>query len=302
MTSPVDYSPPNSPPGSAGNENHVVDGQRLGLLPNQGRPAIPISWAFKPAVVDFPLPATADHISSVPAWNLGANNQYGTCGPTSLANYITMVYWNLLGQQVVVTDQAIFNLYAASGNAGFPPSPDNGVDLNFMLTQALDVGLEVAYTGVTNPAVFKSGVWLSPIAGAKELVKPVAFGALAVEDLQDIKFATAIFGGAILGVTLQVSQQSQTANSLWDFSQSPIWGGHAIMGGAYSGNTSGPDEVIISWAKPIETTDLFINNQLSQAYAVVLPCHLSHPAFLQGVDVSKLAELYQELTGRPFPA
>lgn len=294
MTMPIDYSPPDFPPGSTGNENSVLSGKRLGLIPNQGRPALPFGQVLKAAAFDMVVPATDDHITTVPAWNLGQNNAYGTCGPTSLANYMTMVYWNIVGVQVVVSDDAIFALYRASGNAGFPPTPDNGVDLNYMLNMSRDVGLEITYTGVVNPAVF-SGT--PPVAGATEVVKPLAFGALSTSDLADVKATTAVLGGAELGVTLMVAQQSQS--SVWDFSSSPIWGGHAILGAAYTGVAS-DDLEIISWQRPYGTSDNFISAQLTQAFAVVLPVHLTHPPFLAGVDVNKLASLYQELTGQSF--
>lgn len=303
MTYAVPQDFPNIPPGTTGGEHHLHEGQRLGLLPPQGRPVIPFSKIVTPAASALVIPDQDDHIQGVPAWNLGANNTYGTCGPTSLANYITMVYWNLLGLQVTVTDDAIFALYKASGNPGFP-AEDNGVDMNYMLTQALSIGLEVTYTGVTNPAVFRPGANapLIPVAGATELVKPVAFAGIKVSKIEELRAATAIFGGVELGVTLMTSQQSQTASGCWDYSPAGIWGGHAIMGAAYTGKSSGADEEIITWAEPVGTTDSFISNQLDQAFAVILPVHLTHPAFLAGVDIAALASEYKALTGRDFPA
>jgi hypothetical protein len=296
----LDYSAPNVPLGTAGNENTVYSGHRLGLLPDQGRPAIKFGDIAIPGA-ELPIPVSDDHITGVPAWNLGGNDQYGTCGPTALANYITMVYWNLLGLQVTVTDAAVWKLYAASGNAGFPPTPDNGVDLNYMLTQALKIGLEVTHTGVINPAVWgpNSAPPATP-AGTTELVTPVAFAALNTANIDEVRRATAIFGGAELGVTLDVSQQTQTGAGLWDWSPSAEWGGHAILGAAYTGKTSGPDEEVITWQLPVETTDSFVSHQLDQGFAIILPCHLTHPNFLAGVNVTALAAQYQELTGQSF--
>lgn len=294
------YSPAGSPPGTTRNEDNFFVGHRLGLIPSQGRPAIPFGEVLKAAAFDMVVPNAADHISGVPGWNLGANNQYGTCGPTGLANFMTMAYWNLLGVQVIVKDADIFALYEASGNPGFP-AQDNGVDLNYMLTQAMDVGLTVTYTGVTGPN-FNLNLGSVPVAGSTEVVKPVAFGSLDTTDLADVKATTAVLGGVEMGVVLQTAQQAQTALGCWDFSASPVWGGHAILGAAYTGNTSGADEEVVTWAKPVGTTDGFIGAQLSQAYAIVLPIHLTHPAFLEGVDVTKLGQLFTELTGRPFPA
>lgn len=298
------YSPPNIPYGSVGNEDSVLVGKRLGLLPDQGRPSVKFG-AISKADAPLPIPLADDHISGVPGWNLGGNDQYGTCGPTALANYMSMAYWNLMGVQVLVSDDAIFKLYAASGNEGFPPSPDNGVDLNYLLTQAVKIGLEITYTGVTNPAVTTEWSKLpgqAPVAGAAELVKPVAFAALDTTTIDEVRRATAIFGGVELGVTLETAQQQQTATGVWAYAPSPVWGGHAIMGAAYTSSSSGADEEIISWAQPVGLTDSFVSNQLSQAYAIILPIHLTHPNFLAGVNVSALAAQYQDLTGRTFPA
>lgn len=294
------YSPPNAPPGSAGNEDAVVNNHRLGLIPDQGRDRLNLGDFLTQAAFSFSVPDADDHIAGVPAWNLGSNNAYGTCGPTALANYITMCYWNLLGVQVVVEDDSIFNLYRASGNEGFPPSPDNGVDLNYMLNQSLRVGLEITYTGVTRPGYYPHQDVAAPLAGAKELVKPVAFAALSATSPSELRAGTAVLGGLELGVSLQVAQQAQS--TVWDVSPSGLWGGHAIMGAAYTGASSGADVEVITWAKEVGMTDAFVLNQLTQAYGIILPVHLTHPNFLQGVDVGAFASAYQELTGRSFPA
>lgn len=303
-----DYSPAGSPQGTTNNENHLVEGKRLGLLPDQGHSRLDFGRVLTLEAFNQPIPKADDHIKGVPAWNMGGNDKYGTCGPTSLANYITMVYWNLLGVQVIVSDDAVFALYRASGNPNFNPvtdADDNGVDLVVMLNAATQVGLEVTYTGVVQPGVTKPGIVSGngPIAGATELVKPVAFGALSTDSISELRAATAVMGGVELGVTLQTEQQSQTDAGLWNYDPSPVWGGHAIMGAAYTGKTGDhADEEIITWQQPVGTTDSFVSHQVSQAFAVVLPVHLTHPAFLAGVNVSKLATLYHELTGRSFPA
>lgn len=292
------FSPADMPPGTAINEDVLHEGHRLGLTPSMGRPAIPFANVLKAEALSLVIPNRDDHITGVPEWNLGANNRYGTCGPTSLANYISMCYWNLLGTAVTVSDDAIFALYKASGNPDFP-AQDNGVDLNYMLTQSLDVGLEITYTGQT--AANYTGP--RPVAGATELVKPVCFGSLEADSCDELRATTAVLGGVEMGVTLEVSQQTQLNSGVWDYSPSGLWGGHAIMGAAYTGDFAEgqADEEIITWAEPVGLTDAFITNQLSQAYGVVLPIHLTNYNFLQGVDTQALAGAYQDLTGRPFP-
>lgn len=295
-------SPVNHPPGSARNEDKLVPGYRLGLLPDQGHDRL--TMPFKAEASDIVIPSSANHLTGVPAFNMGGNNRFGTCGPTSFSNYVAMVYWNILGLQVTSTDDDVFNLYRASGNPQFDPNTDaddNGVDMVVLLNAAVSQGIQVEYTGVTNPAVLVPGQSAIPVAGSTEVVKAVCFGALD-NSVESLRISTAIFGGVELAVSLEVAQQQQLSTRVWDYSPSGSWGGHAIMGAAYTGNAGGPDEEIITWTQQVGLTDTFVDRQLSQSFAVVLPAHLTHPPFLQGVDVQQLAHDYQELTGNSFPA
>ena len=276
-------SPAGRPAGSVRNEDSLLLGRRLGLTPDLGLPRLKLAFSDE----DITIPSSGNHISGVPAWNLGGNDRFGTCGPTSVANYITMAYWGLLQQDVTVTDDAIFALYRAAGNPDFDPTTgadDNGVDMITLLKAATDVGLEVTSQG-----------------GSTAVIKPIAFGQLP-DDINAIRIATAIFGGVILGFSLDTAQQAQTSQGFWDYVPSGSWGGHAVMGASYTSDLGGPDESVISWAEPIGMTDSFVSHQLTQAFAVILPIHLAHKPFLDGVDLKALAADYQELTGNTFPS
>lgn len=280
----------NDPPGSAYGEHELAEGMRLGVQPDAGLARLDLGHSLKPEAFTLEIPATDDHITGVPAWNMGGNTEYGTCGPTSLANFLTMVYWNLSQEAVTVTDEAVFALYKVV-NPDFDPDThagDRGVDMVTLLKAFSDHGLEITHADGTN-----------------EVVKPVAFGGLD-NSLDHLKAATAVFGGAILAITLETAQQEQTPAGLWEYAPSDLWGGHAIMGAAYANPmktaaNSAPDVKIISWAAPVGTTDEFMAQQLSQSFAVILPIHLAHPNFLAGVNVEQLSADFQDLTGRPFP-
>jgi hypothetical protein len=58
---------------------------------------------------------------------------------------------------------------------------------------------------------------------------------------------------------------------------------------------------VISWAKEIGTDDGFRSHQLEEAWVIIWPWHLEHPAFLAGVDQVKLAAAFKELTGKDLP-
>ena len=236
-------------------------------------------------------PANVDHFTGVPLWMLGGNDQFGTCGPTSIANYLVLLYWFLKGEAITVTDDAVFDLYRRSGNPGFDPTTDaddNGVDMTVMLS-----------------ALVKGGIEITHADGTTELIKPLCYASVPTA-LDDLKAVTSIFGGVILAVDLDVAQQAQTDAHppLWDYVKgSGVWGGHAIVGGLYTGNATAhaEDEAVISWQMNVGTTDAFVAKQLSEAYAVVFPVLWDSPDFQAGVDAAALAADYTAITGQPFP-
>lgn len=249
---------------------HVHETYKLGRQPPSNKPAL----MLKDVLTGTPPthPATADHFRSF-SFGLYQNDQYGDCGPTSVANLVRLVTGGLLGSEIQPTQADVFDLYKRSGNPNFP-ADDNGVDMQTMLEALLAGG----------------------IGGHK----PVAFAKVDVSNEEELRAAISIFGGILLGVDLQVAQQSQT-NSVpprWSFSPSPEWGGHAILAGAYE---DGSIDDVITWAQRVQTTADFRQNQLGEAWVVVWPWNLDHPAFQQGVDELALASAYKAITGRELP-
>lgn len=225
------------------------------------------------------IPVEANNLDGVPGWELGMNDRYGTCGPTSVANHRRLVTYNLTGRMDAVSLDDVFDLYRRSGNPNFDPAnpyDDNGVYMHVMLDTLLRDGI-----------------------GDR---KPVAFAKIEPGDFDTLNAAVAIFGGVLLGLSLQVAQQRQ---STWDFtSGSPEWGGHAVLAGRFAdpGGDLADREGIITWAEELPTTRRFIEALEDEAWVVIWPEHLSDGVFLQGVDVNALRSAYEELTGRSFPA
>jgi hypothetical protein len=234
-------------------------------------------------------PPAADYLAGVPAWCLGANTQFGTCGPVYVANSAILTWQHLLREAITVSDADIFDLYRRSGNPGFDPATgdgDGGVDMTVMLS-----------------ALVKGGLWITHPGGARELAKPLCFAKHGT-GIETVHAVTSIFGHCGLGLDLDVAQQAQTDRGLWDHvAGSRPWGGHATCGGAYT-SASGPgqpDVKLVTWAAVVGTTDAFLANQLPEAYVIVWPPLWSNPAFQAGVDQAALASDYQQVTGRPFP-
>jgi hypothetical protein len=206
------------------------------------------------------------------------NDQYGDCGPVSAANLRAMTTAALTGVERYPTLQDVFDLYRRSGNPNFDPATDaddNGVDMQTMCEALVSGG----------------------IAG----VKALAFAKVDVSSLDEIRAAVSIFGGLLLGVNLDVAQQEQTNDGLWDYVQTVSWGGHAVLAGGYTSATTGADVNVVTWAQLVGLTDRFWTHQVEEAWVVIWPEHLGTVAFQQGVDLAQLAADYHALTGRTFP-
>lgn len=219
-------------------------------------------------------PDAVDHLKSV-SYGLYQNDRYGVCGPVAVANHRRMTTALLEGKMVAPSLEAVFDLYRRSGNPNFNPATgadDNGVVMQPMLQQVQNVGIDG--------------------------VKCLAFARVRLSNLNELDAAIAIFGAVLFGVNLQSAQQAQTNAGRWDYVPSGQWGGHAVMGGAYI--PEGGNDVI-TWGKRVTMTDRFIRNQVMEGWVVVWPEHLKQRQFLESLDVYKLAEGFEALTGKKFP-
>jgi hypothetical protein len=259
-------------------ETEQVQGRRLGRRPHD--PSVETLRLANYLTGVVPAhPAAADHFSRVTDWGMFENDRFGVCGPTSVANMVKMVTKYLGGNEVTVTQDDVFALYRLC-NPDFDPvtgAGDNGVDMKQMLS-----------------FLVKNG-----IGGRKAL----AFAAVDTSNLDEVRAAISLFGGVLLGVDLEVAQQNQTNAGLWDYSPSSEWGGHAILAGFYTSDSSpGREDIaVVTWAEVVGTTDVFAVHQLQEAYVVVWREHLGAVEFQQGVNLSALAADYEALTQRPFP-
>lgn len=221
---------------------------------------------------------TADHFSKISSWEMFSNDRFGTCGPAAVAHYYELVTTYLTGATIRPSVNDVLALYKLC-NPDFNPATgagDNGVDMGQMLGFVCSNGI-----------------------GGK---KALAHATVQINSIDDVRAVVSIFGGALLGVTLETAQQSQTNAGLWDYSPSPIWGGHAVLAGLYNGSPAGSDISVVTWGQVCGTTDSFEQHQLSECHVLIFPEHLGTVAFQQGVDLAALAADYKALTGQNFPA
>lgn len=218
-------------------------------------------------------PTSADYVKAL-KFGLYRNDEFGVCGPTSVANYIRLVTAVLTGKMLAPTQADVFKLYRESGNPDFDPSTgadDNGVVMTRMLE-----------------ALMRNGM-----AG----VKPLGWAKVKVTDPELLKAAVAVFGGQLYGVQLQRAQQEQTNQGRWAYSPSSLWGGHAVLGGKYDQDSID----VVTWAQVVEMLYSFVQRQLSESYIVILPHHLNNPGFVRGMDIQKFAKDWEAFSGKPFP-
>jgi hypothetical protein len=264
---------------------HAHPARKLGVRPaDPARLANTLTFRLTGVI---PHPLVADHLALVSRWMLGANDRFGTCGPTSIANYVVLLWKYLLGTDITVSDAAVIKLYMASGNPDFNPvtdAGDNGVDMTVMLSALMTVGIDITHAD-----------------GTVENVRPIVFGKVPT-DADDLRAVTSVFGAAILAADLEVAQQAQTDGGLWDYQPSPDWGGHAFMAGKYTSSAAPhtADLTDITWAMPVGASDTFIGHQVQEGYAVVFRPLWDHPVFQSGVDQAALAADFTQVTGKPF--
>lgn len=264
-------------------EHHISPGKRLGRRPAD--PNRKLLHLGRYLTGQLPThPSAVDYFTRVgKKWCLGRNTEYGTCGPTSLANLLLLVSTWLADTPIKVTDADIIDLYRRSGNPDFNPATgagDNGVDMTVMLAEAVRNG----------------------IGG----YKPLAFAAVNGINPEEVWATGALFGGSLWGADLAVAQDQQTSSGTWDFvPSSQDWGGHAILAaGRYTdvAGTTNDRTGLVSWQMELTATDAFITHQVRERYVVIWPWHLGSRTFLAGVNVTLLAADYQALTGREFPS
>lgn len=251
---------------------HAHPNRKLGKKPPlPGRRALMLRDVLSGTLPEHP--PTADYLLGI-EFGLYRNDEYGDCGPTAIANLRRLTTYDLTGVMQAPSQDDVFDLYRRSTTPPFDPATganDNGVYLQQMLE-----------------AVHAGG-----IGG----IRCVAFAKIDVSDHETLRAATAIFGGVLYGVDLQVAQQRQTDAGTWDYAPSGDWGGHAVPGGQYDADSLR----IVTWAELVDMTDRFVTHQADEAWVVIWPEHLGSRAFLQGVSLDRLAAAYQSLTGDQLP-
>jgi hypothetical protein len=267
----------------------TIIARRYGRREPSRRPALSLSRALTGKLPTHPV--AADYLARLAAWQMLGNDVAGDCVSVTWANVRRLVT-AIVGAENYPGQDAVWTLYRTQ-NSGFDPngtaetngpgsSHDNGMDIQTLLEYLVKVG-------------------------GPDGTKAVAFAKVDPTSPDEVKAAIAIFGYVWTGIVVQEANQGDFSDERpWDYHRSsPDEGGHSVITGGYGAAGPGPlggDERFITWAAETSFTDAYWRRKVEEAWVVVWPEHLTHPAFLAGIDLAALAADYTALTGRPFPA
>jgi hypothetical protein len=236
-------------------------------------------------------PAAADYLARLAAWEMRGNDVAGDCVAVTWANVRRLLTF-IHGAEYYPTQDEVWAVYKTQ-NPGFDPngtaetngpgsSHDNGMDIQTLLEYLVK-------------------------HGGPDGKKAVAFAKVDPSSPAEVKAAIAIFGFVWTGIVVQDANMTDFDNGKpWDYHRSsPDDGGHSVITGGYGAagpGLLGGDERFITWAEETSFTDAYWRRKVEEAWVVIFPEHLTHPAFLAGVDLAALAADYTALTGKPFPA
>jgi hypothetical protein len=225
------------------------------------------------------VPASEDYLAALRGgWQMLGNDQYGDCVAVTWANVRRLVT-TTLGVPNYPTMAEVVTVYKTQ-NPGFP-SQDDGMDIQTLLEYLVS-------------------------HGGPDGVKALGFASVDASNAAEVKAAIAIFGSVWTGLNvLDANMDEFNAGQPWDYSNSPLDGGHSVVTGGYGPPGSGAlggDERFITWAEETSFTDAFWRNEVEEAWVVIWPEHLGSREFLAGVNLAAFAADYTAITGKPFPA
>lgn len=260
---------------------HFHPQRKGGLRPNDpGKPRLLLrsTGAIRIAPAH---PLAADLMLGVEI-GMDLNDRAGTCVPTGFDNWRRMATKILAGAAVEASERDIVAWYRTQ-NPGF--DPNGSADTNGPGSSA-DQGMVIqdflAYLA-------REGLILG-------------FAAVDVHDDEMLKACAWLAMGPINGLTLTEAQVgAQFDTGTWDEVPGRVVGGHCVPTAAYTAADKA-EEDCASWQQRVHMTARFLDARRDEAWAVLLPEHLTHPGFRAGFDVAAFAAAFEAITGRPFPA
>lgn len=240
--------------------------KKLGCRPeDRSRLKVQVGQFFVPPVPVHPL---SDVDAQGLPFKMDHNDQAGDCVVAGSDHALQAIDALWEGKSVNWTDAFMLKAYQTQ-NPGFKSWADSGGphDNGMIVAQFLD--------------------WLI------EQGLILAYGQIDTFNLDEIKAAVYLGGAIITGETVREAQLNST---VWDYTpNSPIAGGHCTCWIWYP---DAEDIGLVSWgSSDYEMTQLFIANQLDEAYFILTQAHLDHPGFRNSFDLAGFAAAVKQLTG-----
>lgn len=194
-----------------------------------------------------PAPTAANWLRLVDRWPLYGNDRVGDCEVAACA-HLTTAWTRYAGSEVVLPDADVYSAYTAL--TGWDPRTgenDNGVRTADMLSY-----------------------WRHTGVGGRKIV---AYVAVNPADHEQVRYATHLFGGLLIGLNMPLSAGVQTRQRrIWTSLTGPnsepgSWGAHAAHLGAYDKRWL----TCTTWGLAQRMTWSFWDRYVTEATAIISP-------------------------------
>lgn len=248
---------------------------RGGKLPAQpARPHLRLSAAL--STIAAPPPASCDWQSDAITWPMYANDQWGCCTCAEIGHQVNQFTFYGSGAEVQPTEADVLGVYSmVTGFNPKKPSTDQGAYIQDVLA-----------------------FWRrSGIAGHKI----VAYAAVDVSNLTEVKQAISLFGSLNVGLNFPNTAMDQfNAGETWDVVKGArVEGGHCVMAGSYGDGRIG----IVTWGAEAEMTEAFWRKYVDEAWVVLDEDGLNRAGayFAGSPTFYTLGQQFAALTREPNP-
>lgn len=188
-------------------------------------------------------PPAVDWMFGLTNWGMMLNDQLGDCTIAAAAHAV-QVWTAALGGEQTLDDDAVLAAYEQwdGYDPSDPESDQGGVELDVLTS------------------------WRKTLNGFKGH-RLEAFASMNQADLEEVRQAINLFGGAYIGVALPETAQTQ---EIWDAVDGPgsargSWGGHAVFVPKYDAQGF----TCITWGRPKTMTLKFWQAYVDEAYALL---------------------------------
>jgi hypothetical protein len=205
-----------------------------------------------------------------------ANDAVGDCTCAGVGHMVNQLTFYGTGAEVVPTEANVLGMYSAiTGYTPTDPNTDTGAYCQDVL-----------------------GYWRTKGLEGHQIV---AYAALDVSNLTEIKQAISVFGAVYVGLNFPDSAMRQfNQGKTWDVTRgAQVEGGHCVIVGAYGNGKFG----LVTWGEEAEMTEAFWRKYVDEAWVVLDADGLTKAAayFTGASSFYALGEQFASLTGEPNP-